>query len=305
MAVVCISSFIAIFAYPQFGIHNPGNTTNPEHYGAWRGMSGHKNDFGRLLALSCNIFLIGFLTRTSRRWIYLAFALFSILLIGGSRSGQAVVLVVLPPITLVMLLWLRRMSLQIRSLVILVAIPIGIFLSLLSNVIITEVLNILGKDPTLTGRSEIWSAVIASLGHHILLGGGYGTGWELVAEGVFLRIGGTMTHAHNGYLDLVLDVGIVGASITLAFYALIGLKLGRHLLSPQRTEDVFLGLVALIFIVAGNWVASFLLQYNSIYWVIPVIMYVKFSRELPSPVQASDPRVNQGNMRFSSGLLRN
>jgi len=278
MALVCISSYIAIFAFPNFGIHNPSNTVNPTHFGAWRGMLGHKNDFGRMLALASNLFLIAFLTRDKWRWAYLAGWLSAIALIGGSRSGQAVVLVVLPPIFLIMLLWLRGVPLQVRSLVIIVTIPIGFFLSLISNVILTEVLDILGKDPTLTGRSEIWNAVLDSLGHHILLGGGYGTGWDLVADGVFMEMGGTMTHAHNGYIDLILDVGALGLSITLSFYALLLLKVKRFLLSPQRTEAVALGLAYLVFSLSGNWVASFLLQYNSLYWVLPVCIYVIFTR---------------------------
>lgn len=278
MAVVCISSYVSIFAFPSFGIHNPVNTINPSHFGAWRGMLGHKNDFGRMLALASNIFLIAFLIRQKWRWYYLVGWLSAIALIAGSHSGQAVVLAILPAIGLIMLLWLRGMPLQLRSLVIIVTLPIGFFLSLISNIIVTEVLNILGKDPTLTGRSDIWNAALSSLGNNIFLGGGYGTGWEMVAAGVFMRMGGTMTHAHNGYLDLTLDVGILGLSITLAFYSILIVKLRQNLLSPQQTEAVALGLVVLVFIISGNWVASFLLQYNSIYWVLPVALYVKLTQ---------------------------
>jgi O-antigen ligase len=242
-------------------------------------MLGHKNDFGRLLALASNIFLVAFMTRHKWRWAYLLGSLSAVFLIGGSRSGQAVVLLVLPPIALVMLLWLRKMSLQIRSLVLIVSLPIGLFLFLISNVIMTEVLNLLGKDPTLTGRSDIWNAVLSSLGHHVLLGGGYGTGWDLVAEGVLMRIGGTMTHAHNGYLDLLLDVGIVGLSITLTFYALILLKMNRYLLSVRRTEIVSLTLVVMLFSISGNWVASFLLDYNRIYLNLPAVLYAKLTQQ--------------------------
>ncbi|KLK93402.1 hypothetical protein AA309_08710 [Microvirga vignae] len=278
MALVCISSYVSIFAFPNFGIHNPTNTINPSHFGAWRGMLGHKNDFGRMLALASTIFLVAFLIRQKWRWVYLTGWLSAIALIGGSHSGQAVVLAILPAIGLIMLLWLRGMPLQFRSLVIIVTLPIGLFVSLISNVIVTEVLNILGKDPTLTGRSDIWSAALSSLGNNIFLGGGYGTGWEMIAAGVFMRMGGTMTHAHNGYLDLLLDVGVFGLSITLAFYAILVFKLRRILLSPKQTEAVALGLVVLIFIISGNWVASFLLQYNSIYWVLPVLLYVKLTQ---------------------------
>lgn len=287
MALVCISSYVSIFAFPNFGIHNPTNTINPSHFGAWRGMLGHKNDFGRMLALASNIFLIAFLIRQKWRWVYLVGWLSVIVLIAGSRSGQAVVLAILPALGLIMLLWLRGMQLQLRSLVLIITLPIGLFLSLISNVIVTEVLNMLGKDPTLTGRSDIWSAALSSLESNIFLGGGYGTGWEVVAAGVFMRMGGTMTHAHNGYLDLILDIGIFGLSITLAFYAILIFKLRQILLSPQQTEAVPLGIVVLIFIISGNWVASFLLQYNSIYWVLPIILYVKLTQgEIAASQQA-------------------
>jgi exopolysaccharide production protein ExoQ len=80
----------------------------------------------------------------------------------------------------------------------------------------------LGKDATLTGRTELWSHVIDSIGDRPLFGWGFAAFW-VPGNPVAMQIGDavnwTVVSAHNGLLGLLLDTGIVGASFFIFLWA--------------------------------------------------------------------------------------
>jgi O-antigen ligase len=68
----------------------------------------------------------------------------------------------------------------------------------------------LGRDPTLTGRSTIWNAVLSTQTNP-LLGTGYESFWlgdRLIK--VWRQTGPGINEAHNGYLEIYLNQGIIG-----------------------------------------------------------------------------------------------
>jgi exopolysaccharide production protein ExoQ len=71
----------------------------------------------------------------------------------------------------------------------------------------------LGRDATLTGRTEIWSVVLNVGPGNILLGRGYGSFWiGHTAEQVWsdLTYHTHFTQSHNGYIDIYLELGLIG-----------------------------------------------------------------------------------------------
>ena len=77
-------------------------------------------------------------------------------------------------------------------------------------------LVLIGKDPTLTGRSFIWAYVIKDIWVKPWLGWGYFGFWQL-SNPYALEINKFMQwvvpHAHNGLLESLLNVGIAGHSV--------------------------------------------------------------------------------------------
>jgi len=91
----------------------------------------------------------------------------------------------------------------------------------------------LGRDATLTGRTTIWSVVL-SLAPRPLLGAGYESFWlgsrlEQVWEGVHEK---GIQEAHNGYLEVYLNLGWVGVSL-LGILILTGY---RNVVAALRRE---------------------------------------------------------------------
>jgi len=82
----------------------------------------------------------------------------------------------------------------------------------------------LGRDRTLTGRSTIWNAVL-SLDHSPLLGTGFESFWvgKRLEEVLSLTKMKGIQEAHNGYLEVYLNLGWVGITL-LALLIMAGYR---------------------------------------------------------------------------------
>ena len=77
-------------------------------------------------------------------------------------------------------------------------------------------LEMIGKDPTLTGRTEIWAYVDKDIWMKPWLGWGYFVFWQL-SNPYALEISNAMhwvvPNAHNGLLECLLNVGVLGTAL--------------------------------------------------------------------------------------------
>ncbi len=108
-----------------------------------------------------------------------------------------------------------------------------------------SVMALMGKDPTLTGRTEIWGFVISDILQKPLLGWGYNGFW-FIDNPAALEIDSTVLwvvpESHNGLLEILLDLGVVGAALFL-FALARNITLGLRCL---RASDTALGITSLL-----------------------------------------------------------
>jgi len=78
-----------------------------------------------------------------------------------------------------------------------------------------SVINALGRDPTMTGRTDIWKLLL-SLATSPWFGAGYESFWT---PSRLLQIQEIrhIDEAHNGYLEIYLNTGLVGLSLFSIF----------------------------------------------------------------------------------------
>jgi O-antigen ligase len=79
--------------------------------------------------------------------------------------------------------------------------------------------SILKRDVTLTGRSEIWRTLLDFASHNPVLGVGYGGFWvpgDRELEALFTPQF-ILSQAHNGYIAIYVELGIVGIVLLSAF----------------------------------------------------------------------------------------
>ena len=99
----------------------------------------------------------------------------------------------------------------------------------------------IGRDPTLTGRTDIWKAVLSTNTNPLI-----GTGYEAFWLGPRLlhvwQLAGVVNEAHNGYLELYLNLGFIGLFLLSAFLIASYWQICRSLTTPCDLSSLSLAL---------------------------------------------------------------
>jgi len=87
--------------------------------------------------------------------------------------------------------------------------------------LVAVVTDAIGKDPTFTGRTDLWATMFISISHHLLLGTGYQAFWSVsppspYLEHIYQIFIWIPNESHNGYIDIANEVGLIGLVIFLA-----------------------------------------------------------------------------------------
>jgi len=291
-ALLFAACYVAILAYPDFGIHQTTNSVSETFIGAWKGVYAHKNDMGRTVALGTVALTVAALFRPRYRALYILLIIASLVLIFKSQSAQAIVLVCVGIAVAIVALYLRERTSAERAMALLFLIPFCVVVYGVSEIIVSEVLSALGKDPTLSARTEIWSVVLERLSNRLFLGGGYGTGWKMVADDILQRFGRRIGHAHNGYIQLAVQIGLVGAGLFYLVFISLTVRAFLQFMRGNSGEWACFWLTYAAFFFVGNMAASFSLEYNA----ISTVLFAMAPRLLLGTVQqpAHAARFNAG-----------
>lgn len=178
---------------------------------AIKGLTSHKNIFGFEAGLAAIVFaLVPFQRLRMLRWPLVALAMGMLVL---SRSSGSLVATVAGLACLPLLLPMRFRGAQ-RVALALITVTVASAATYLLTTNLELIPQLLSKDPTLTGRTELWSLVWNSILQRPWLGYGFDSFWMgLQGEslGIIRAVGWLVPTAHNGYLDLLLNMGFVGA----------------------------------------------------------------------------------------------
>lgn len=256
-------SFLFAIALPRFGM------MSGLHEGAWRGIYLHKNGLGSMMTLSSMLFLVSLKSGKSGRiakWLGL---IFSFLLVLLSSSKSALVAFVCLFVILHMCSALRwYYDLMIPGLIGVVGVVTSIGIWLIDN--FDNLLKAMGKDPTLTGRTDMWPFIWKSILARPWLGYGYSGFWQGFdsdAAYVWYALGWEPTHPHNGLLELLLIFGVIGTSIYILLFLA---SFVRSLFWIRITRDAryFWLLIFLSYTILTNLAETRVLEYNSINWIL-------------------------------------
>ena len=212
---------------------------DPDHPGSWRGLAEQKNAFGMQMALLALMLLfIKFQRFRFLRYVLLLMAAAELLLSHSMTSIASMGLVVL----VVPLLFALRLGQRKRILAFGVATAVLLSIAFIGIAFSAELFQLLGRDATLTGRTEVWSALITAIEHHPLLGYGFSSFWTgLRGESLDLIIasGWVVPEAHNGYLELELGLGPVGAILFLIALVQFARNATEYLRTHRGSESVW------------------------------------------------------------------
>jgi len=275
----------------------PRLVLDPDQHNALRGLSQNKNGFGFYIGLTVALLLLVRFTRFDRvRYVFIPMALGMLLLSHSMTSvAAAAVIIMTLPIWLVARLPIRQ-RLTGYICVAVTVVSVG-FLAALN---LGRLLAFVGRDTTLTGRTEVWNQLIVAIQHHPYLGYGYGTFWTgLRGESldVFVAAGWMAPSAHNAYLDLWLALGIPGVVMTIAIFW----DVFRRAIEYIRIEPGWFGLwpvACLLFILVHGTGESEFIYDSSFACCLFTMLYtslaLRTARERRSPAQSR--LKNQGTL---------
>lgn len=225
----------------------------------WNGLLGHPNPFGILMALNAVLWLVNGLSYPQyrrRSLILFCMSVFELIL---ANSGGAIVTFV----TLLVLLFTVRSikKLDFRQSFVAMVFIIGFTIvgGLWFSSNLEFLLGLVGKDITLTGRTDFWPQIIEAILKRPILGYGYNGFWQ-PWRGESNPAAGIIDpstryippHSHNGYLDLGLNLGIVG--IFLFVFSLVQALYHANLYGRySRFPEAIVPFLLLAFLLVKNF----------------------------------------------------
>jgi O-antigen ligase len=145
-----------------------------------------------------------------------------------------------------------------------------------------DLLQTVGRDPTLTGRTEIWSLVLG-MTRNPMVGTGFESFWlgERL-EKIWSVYWWHPNEAHNGYLELYLNLGWIGVTL----FAIVLITGYRNVIRAFRRDPDLgsLGVAYFVVAVAYNFTESATKAFNPV-WITFLMSIVA----LPSEPISEDP----------------
>jgi exopolysaccharide production protein ExoQ len=272
-AVAALTSLALVALLPSYGI------TQLSGLGEWRGITSHKNTLG----VNMTYLLTPILFAKVRPWFRIVYSGVLIFLAVMSKSREAWFVCLA---ALLFVGWLNlfrrlrekeRLALIMGTVVLLAVVVSAVLINFDST------MRGIGKDPTMTGRTDIYAAAFDSLKKRPLQGYGFQAFWSpmnreslVVAITVhWLSIG----YAENGILEAALQVGCVGVFLVFLMFGK-GIRQGVQLIRSGFYNSRVGWYITLIFLeLITNIEAGAVLTPCNLSWMMTLIACVGLADE--------------------------
>jgi len=248
---------------------------------ALQGICIHKNACADttvfLIAPALFVKLEGSLTAL-RRQIYIGLGLVEVVLT-QSRTGWILAILLLGFAALY--LTLNKFKTRDAAALVLLASTVIGFLGFGIYQNYQAILLFMGKEATLSGRTQIWGAVMISIWKNPLIGygfHGFWTGLSGESSNITLRVQWNPGFAHSGYLETWLEVGGVGLGL-IVWTFIRALRDASSVLSHTRGTYLGFYLAILFLTVVVNIDESTLLGASSLTWMFFLIACIGLRSE--------------------------
>lgn len=265
-ATVVVLSIIFIVAIPEYGYMLSGI-----HSDAVRGIYSHKNQFGMTLVLAAVVFFLKAIDTKEGSWIFWLLLMTTMALTVMCKSTTSLLNMLLM-LSLCLAYRIFRWRYEILVSTVLAVLITGIAGALyFFNFIGTDAFfEAIGKDPTLSSRTEIWQQVWEAIQLKPWLGYGSAAFWDGLqgpSKYVELAVRAKVAYAHNGFLDILLGIGVIGLGLFLISYMMTTIK-SLILLRTTNTIETFWPLLFLTYLIMTNVSEGTLAALDNIFWVL-------------------------------------
>ena len=260
-AVLASWSAVLAVGFPAIGLD-----ASTGHGGDWQGVFTQKNACGRAMVFAIAAVMARRHFSFSSAACFLLFA--GELMMSGSRGAW-----LLGAATVAALLVFRfscRFDRASRSFFLAMLACLAVTACAIAVLDFGNLAPLLGRDATLTGRTAIWHEVWLSILHRPALGYGFSAFWR-GAQGaswsVVVALHFVLFHAHNGFLEVWLELGAAGLLLLAAGYVRAAVLLWPELRAGRYREAAWPGVVLLL-IALYDIDENTLLSFNGLFWVL-------------------------------------
>lgn len=271
--VILVASIMAIAVSPSTAF-----VTAVYQSGSFQGLASHRNYMGYLACLATLVFLYQWFGRGVRRlrdgiWVVLAIAV-----VVMTRSVTSLLMTVLWGLVLLIAIRLIRSKSKFRGFNAIALFALAVTGGTVAVINFAEFTDQLGRDATLTGRTDIWETVLMHIEQRPIFGFGWASVWAIgdsVGDSIRGTLGFPISHAHNGFLNDALQLGWAGASLIVVCIAVAVITLARQTVRKQ-SPSLLAGLVIVLTVVSFNFVEARLTL--NLGWFAFVLFYAQASR---------------------------
>ncbi|KRA57855.1 polymerase [Caulobacter sp. Root655] len=277
--VLALVGLAAAVGYPKMGVQHDINA------GDWRGLWYEKNQMGAMMVYGALAAMAAILAGSTHRKRMVFTILLCAAMIVMSKSKTSLVALMIGllgsflfaamrrgPATAVVVVWLGVTVIGAAVIVMWLA-PELLF-------------KALGKDPSLTGRTDIWAALLRQSAKAPMTGYGYAVFWTLEsqpAQWIRKETGWLVPTAHNGWLDILAQLGWVGVSLCAL---ILGGALLVGLFRFQKLRDGYWATLFLVIFLMTTFSESFILERNGIAWALACAAVTRLLGPVLAPVSA-------------------
>jgi len=206
-SLAALSALLALGA-PSIGV------MQETHPGAWSGLWLEKNATGRAMSIGLILAMARFAHRPDARLSsgFVAALCFGVLILSTSKTALVTAFL---GAGLILAVWIVRQGAAVAVAAVYGGLIAAIAAAAGAMVFQEQLLSLIGRDLTFTGRTEIWEAVRWRIAERPLLGNGYEAFWEgdnarLPYNWVVQHAGFRPNNAHSSWLEVQLNLGLIG-----------------------------------------------------------------------------------------------
>lgn len=283
-----VFSVVWVFVFPHFAVHQVTDAWPYQkvHAGSWRGVFAHRTMLGYVAGLAFALIVYYGPFIAPNRFLRFGLGAVSLVCLVMANSGGGF----LTAVGVLGLLYffgaVSRLDPRSRLAVILVTAVFTLIAGFFADTILSAVLELLGKQPDLTGRLPYWLNLLDVLNERPLFGYGYYAGF---AYEVGIRLaqttGSNFSSTHNGYLSVIASFGYVGLAAALFMLAWLGIKSIRVImLAPsQVARFAVFPAVIVVYALGANMIEDSLSSENDLIVLVLAAVGGLVSKGIPVP----------------------
>lgn len=241
--------------------------------GAFKGIFPDKNAGARINAIA--ILLLLPMIRQGNPWAIIC-SLFSLIAIALAQSATATALIVAGTVSYWYFLTLIRLHINRSWPAFLGTTIVYLLICFFLYGNYTLLLELTGRDPSLTDRTLIWDLLTPLIDAEFLKGYGFGAFWSSPSAEVFISRWGYIGNAHNGYIETLLNGGIVQLIALLLMLIEALLKHYRAVMADQSARFHVSAMVIVGSFMLTNYVAYVVPNYRSAEFLVFCVLALSF-----------------------------